>query len=1145
MATHLTQDAVLRFLQSRGGSVRNAELLQHFSDYIREHPDRDRNRELFKKFVNTVASVKQIDGVVHVILRSRFRGSGDPPAPPRRSDGSKTGNSAETRSISPAATPDAPRQRAGKEPQKAAPAGPRGPGGEALPAAGILQPNKTPQVSMAPQQPGGPRPAQAGPQRGAPTGTEKGVLGGLERGVPGPESRVLGPGGRDPAGPGRVTPAGPEIGAPLGPERGVPGPDRGVLGPERGVPGPGGRAPAGQGRVTPAGPDIGAAVGSERGAPGPERGAPTGPERGVLAGLKRGVPGPESSVLGPGGRAPAGPGRLTPAGPEIGVPVRPERGVPGSERGVLDPERVVPGPERAFLGPERGVLGPGGRAPASQGRVTPVGPEIGAPVRSEGGVPGLERGALACPGRVTPVGPERGAPVSLERNPPPGPERGAPAGPGRKTPAGPVRGTPGPDRVTLAGPERGALAVAGRGALVCPGRGDPTGSETGTPSGPSPSQNSSPAQQRSPSGVPAGSGARHKEPGIETPIQEPSKGSRGHLQQQKVALQKRSPPPQSLLPEQGIRRNFKHRKSYKSAVSQDDDDEDEYGEEIQTRRVSKGGAWASSGVGRAAPTTPPCSVDTLVPSSVTSSGKGPPQIYIHSTEGQMPSSRGPPGVWPTGPSAGSQLEVRTMSSEPTPTRRSVPFGADRHSAPAQHADRIQMNTGPAGPDQRHRLSPSLSSNASLSSDTRISSSDRSLHSSSRRSECSSSSSEDLLARADGPGTELQRSALVPENYTSRRKGPPAWHSSAGNLCDDHKSMDNLSVHHRSTDQLHNDDRFPNQQMPWFFSTGDLCDNPEEAYSSEGSSCSPQLRQRPPTVQRTDSKLRSRMCLSLGADLDQVLDMDPTGNEAARLIRLQRISSSLSLHRNLSSSSLSSCPTPPRSGSPAPLVDNEGENGGKGKDSKGQPLFPLEPKEHSWMVKAAAGSWGDIYSLFREDPSLLNKQDFISGFTVLHWIAKHGDHRVLNTLWYGVSKTGLSFDINAKSTAGQTPLHIAAIYNSKKIIQLLVRSFYADVRLRDMAGKRPWQYLQNPTADMLELLGAQQQLQLKQLKQQRDDASQPQKQRHHVRHNFSFASPKQRPLTYIGMTKVKRSTSLAAFLKNRSQPFDWHKSESTA
>lgn len=67
----------------------------------------------------------------------------------------------------------------------------------------------------------------------------------------------------------------------------------------------------------------------------------------------------------------------------------------------------------------------------------------------------------------------------------------------------------------------------------------------------------------------------------------------------------------------------------------------------------------------------------------------------------------------------------------------------------------------------------------------------------------------------------------------------------------------------------------------------------------------------------------------------------------------------------------------------------------------QSLVPLEPREHDWLVKGAAAAWPDIYSLFREDPSLLNRQDFISGYTVLHWIAKHGDHRVLNTLWYVV------------------------------------------------------------------------------------------------------------------------------------------------
>uniref|UniRef100_A0A3Q3WFM5 SOWAHA-C winged helix-turn-helix domain-containing protein n=1 Tax=Mola mola TaxID=94237 RepID=A0A3Q3WFM5_MOLML len=128
-------------------------------------------------------------------------------------------------------------------------------------------------------------------------------------------------------------------------------------------------------------------------------------------------------------------------------------------------------------------------------------------------------------------------------------------------------------------------------------------------------------------------------------------------------------------------------------------------------------------------------------------------------------------------------------------------------------------------------------------------------------------------------------------------------------------------------------------------------------------------------------------------------------------------------------------------------------------------------DHS-LSSRATGAWPDIYSLFREDSSLLNRCDFISGFTVLHWIAKHGDHRVLNTLWYGVQKVGLTFDINARSAGGHTPLHIAAIHGHKNIIRLLVNKFKADIKLRDMAGKKAWQYLSRTVpSDVFQLLGA--------------------------------------------------------------------------
>lgn len=74
-----------------------------------------------------------------------------------------------------------------------------------------------------------------------------------------------------------------------------------------------------------------------------------------------------------------------------------------------------------------------------------------------------------------------------------------------------------------------------------------------------------------------------------------------------------------------------------------------------------------------------------------------------------------------------------------------------------------------------------------------------------------------------------------------------------------------------------------------------------------------------------------MCRSLGTDLDQILQEgggSGAGSEAARLDRLHRISSSISLFYNRSTSSLSSCTTPPRCPSPANQVEGEEKRQGR-------------------------------------------------------------------------------------------------------------------------------------------------------------------------------------------------------------------------
>lgn len=141
------------------------------------------------------------------------------------------------------------------------------------------------------------------------------------------------------------------------------------------------------------------------------------------------------------------------------------------------------------------------------------------------------------------------------------------------------------------------------------------------------------------------------------------------------------------------------------------------------------------------------------------------------------------------------------------------------------------------------------------------------------------------------------------------------------------------------------------------------------------------------------------------------------------------------------------------------------------DAKYSESVPLEPSAHEWLVKCAAGLWGQIYGLLLQDARLAQKKDFMSGFTALHWAAKDGNVEMINKLVDISRKRGTYVDINSKAHGGYTPLHIAAVHGRTEVMVLLVQSYGANVNERDNDGKKAFHYLaKGVSAEVRALMG---------------------------------------------------------------------------
>lgn len=93
---------------------------------------------------------------------------------------------------------------------------------------------------------------------------------------------------------------------------------------------------------------------------------------------------------------------------------------------------------------------------------------------------------------------------------------------------------------------------------------------------------------------------------------------------------------------------------------------------------------------------------------------------------------------------------------------------------------------------------------------------------------------------------------------------------------------------------------------------------------------------------------------------------------------------------------------------------------------------LDPLEHEWMLCASDGLWESLQPLLAVEPSLVAKRDFVTGFTCLHWAAKQGKAELLSQLLAFAKENAVPVNVNVRSSAGYTPLHLGAMHGHTQV-----------------------------------------------------------------------------------------------------------------
>lgn len=113
---------------------------------------------------------------------------------------------------------------------------------------------------------------------------------------------------------------------------------------------------------------------------------------------------------------------------------------------------------------------------------------------------------------------------------------------------------------------------------------------------------------------------------------------------------------------------------------------------------------------------------------------------------------------------------------------------------------------------------------------------------------------------------------------------------------------------------------------------------------------------------------------------------------------------------------------------------------------------LDSTKKEWITRARQNDTSSMTDLLRFYPELVRSADPISGYTALHWAAKHGNYVMVQIL----TDNNL-IQIDKRSKGGYTALHLAQNFQHPEIADFLSRECNANISVRDNYGFKSHQY----------------------------------------------------------------------------------------